>query len=157
MKLTRLALTSGLTALLLVTFSGCAKESALVNATKSGSVEITKTLLDRGADPNQSDWLGSAALHVAAEKNSMELIKLLVENGANVSAKNSQGETPLILAIGSSTGDSLETVKYLIKHGADVGASSYLTFEKTALAAAASKGNAKIVNFLLEHGASPDK
>ena len=162
MKSTRLALMSGLAALLLVTIFGCANESALVNATKSRNAKIMETLLNQGADPNQSEWGGAAALHVAAANNSPELIKLLVRRGADVNAKNGFGETPLILLIDRSYGDSLNTlkylldnVKYLIEHGADVGASSI--FGNTALAAAASKGNAKIVNLLLEHGASPDK
>ena len=155
MNAMRLVAASGLAGLLLVTSLGCSTQSTLVGAARSGNVEVVKTLLDQGMNPDDFVFIGATPLHVAIERNHTDIVKLLVKRGANVNATNSIGETPLIIAIRSSVGNTLDIIKFLISNGADVNASGI--FGKTALAAAAKHGDAEIVKFLLAKGASTKK
>ena len=61
-------------------------------------VDITRALLDAGADPNTTQHGGYTPLHEAAEHGDITLVQLLLERGASRTAKDDQGRTPLDLA-----------------------------------------------------------
>ncbi len=112
-------------------------------------MEIIKTLLDAGADPNvemnfhrpnapgrgrfgdNQVSTGTTALFRAVQLNDMEVINLLLAKGANPNI-NSMGYTPFGLAAnngpngrGGGAGPvNLELLNLLAKHGADVNAKS---------------------------------
>lgn len=67
--------------------------TALMAATR---LDITRYLLDHGADVNAKDSYGSTALTGAALANHIERMKLLIDRGADVNAKDSNGRTALM-------------------------------------------------------------
>ena len=73
--------------------------TALHLAADKGLVEITKSLLINGADPNfRSSKNGSTALHFATQRNRIECIDLLLASGARMNIINNCGFTPLAIA-----------------------------------------------------------
>ena len=58
-----------------------------------------RLLLDAGADATHADMDGVTALHAAAGANQPQVIELLVTRGALVNAKNTAGQTPLLLTL----------------------------------------------------------
>ena len=70
----------------------------------SETVSVVRYLLHKGVDVAISDGRGDTALHLAAtcvwEPRSMELTKLLIAAGCSPHLRNSQGETPLTIAVG---------------------------------------------------------
>lgn len=69
--------------LLIVTYAGAAPRD-----------EITRILLDHGADPNQTNW-GRTLLGMAAKRGHTQLAQLLIDHGANVNCVDSDEMTPL--------------------------------------------------------------
>jgi ankyrin repeat protein len=68
-------------------------------STDAQQLEAVKVLLEQKVDVNVASDTGQTALHYAAL--SMDaVVELLVKNGANVSAKDSQGRTPMDMANG---------------------------------------------------------
>ena len=55
---------------------------------------------------------GKFVLHKAASDGDLDLVKYLHQNGANLTAKNNQGSTPILLA---AINDHFLVVKYLHK------------------------------------------
>jgi len=106
--------------------------------------EIVKYLVDKGANVNSQDEVGSTPLHYSAE-SSLEIVKYLVNKGAYVNAQNNNDETPLHLAIEKT---SLEIVKYLVDKGADVNTKNEEGL--TPLHYACSYGTLEIVKYLVE-------
>lgn len=60
--------------------------SAVVLAAHSGHREMTRLLLDAGADPN-ADGSGYTALHIAVRRGDVDVVKALVARGANPNAR----------------------------------------------------------------------
>lgn len=90
--------------------------------------ELTKWLIENGADIEAKNIYGDTALHEQLRywKGNP---KLLIELGADIEAKNNDGETPLHSAAGSYKS---ENVKMLLKHGANHLAKSKNVFYKDA-------------------------
>lgn len=84
----------------------------IVQAAVNGNLEITKLLIEHGADPNYCQQNGESALADAANRGNVELAQYLLENGANPNLKKSFG-TPLAFA------DGVAVMKVLLEHGAD--------------------------------------
>lgn len=73
-------------------------------------------LLQKGANPNSKDGRGTTALQIAASIGFVEGAQLLLLRGAQVDLANSQGETPLILAVQQR---DVAMVRLLLTEGAD--------------------------------------
>ena len=67
----------------------------LINACKSGSIELINQLIENGADVNTKDDNGWTPLHWAAFRGHEGVVKLLINNKASVDIKNNHAETPL--------------------------------------------------------------
>ena len=145
--------------------------SALMEASESGSVDIVKVLVEHGADD-----LGWALILAILNKHN-DIIELLLKYGAQLDDENWSlflDQSPLVVAV--EKGD--EIVKLLLEHGAKQGKDQAITnaiFNKNAenvkilsehgaqvdeglsdpppLVEAVQKGDADIVELLLEHGA----
>lgn len=73
-------------------------------------------LLQKGANPNAKDDRGLAPLHIAASIGFLDGAQLLALRGAQIDITNSQGETPLILAVQRR---DLAMTRFLLTEGAD--------------------------------------
>src|SRR6266850_2020660 len=70
-------------------------ETALMTATKVGSVDAVKTLLDHGAQIDSRDpAYQQTALMMAVREDHPDVVKLLVDRGAKVSVQTRTGATP---------------------------------------------------------------
>jgi hypothetical protein len=63
----------------------------LHRAAANGHIEISRLLLQNGADVNVKDDGGNTPLHWAAEEDNIDVLHLLVENGADLEAQNNEG------------------------------------------------------------------
>ena len=70
----------------------------LMDAAKTGQMDLMTDLLQRGADITASSDKGKTALHYAAANGQTAAVKLLVENNADVNSRDTEGHTPLMLA-----------------------------------------------------------
>jgi ankyrin repeat protein len=106
-------------------------------------------LLMRGFDPNSPNPLGQPALIYAMQRSSGKAVNLLMNwPSTNLSIKNLQGETPLMLA---AINNQMDLAKVLIVRGADVNQTGW-----TPLHYAASKGHVEMMRLLIEHHAYLD-
>lgn len=162
----------------------------LIGAIEKGTIDEVKRLIANGIDVNMpADSVaikGILPLHTAARSYvkgpaNVEIVKLLLDAGAHVNVQNSEGNTPLMLAVSSSNTD---VVTLLLARGADVNAKSRegyaaLQFAQAlypeiikilvtagadvqgaagteALVFAAMNGATDLVKFLLDAGANPN-
>ena len=78
--------------------------------------ELTKALLDAGADPGARTRNGETALHLAALHPEPEFADLLLAAGAEPGARNADGDSPLHWAALSG---HIVVVQRLLARGAD--------------------------------------
>ena len=74
------------------------KVTALHGAVARRDVDITKLLLDAGADPNARQERGFVPLHDAAANGIIPLVELLLQHGARPDAKTDDGKTAADMA-----------------------------------------------------------
>lgn len=119
-------------------------------AAQSGSLEIFRYLLSKGADKNTKAAFGYTALHAAIGGNNLPIVKYLVEGQkiTTVALPTDDGSTPLHIA--ALCGHS-EVVKYLLSKGADINATNNNGLTPLALAAQSSRAEA--VSCLISQGA----
>jgi len=80
--------------------------------------DMTRYLLQSGADVTQKDKNGASALHYASESGNSELVGILAEVGASpVNAQDDEGENALFYALRES---KLDVAKRLIGLGVDL-------------------------------------
>jgi len=125
-----------------------------INAPEGGQrslepkIEVTKVLLDKGANPDQTDIAGNNLLCFAAANDAGWMVSLLLKAGAPVDSRQSS-RTALHYAVFAG---SFECTRLLVEAGADIDAVELrghrpLTIAKTA-------GNEKIVKYLKKRGAN---
>jgi ankyrin repeat protein len=87
-------------------------------AAGQGDIQVVKTLLAEGRDPNAFDHISFTPLHHAANKAHLEVIQLLLQAGADVNAhdESRMGDTPLGYIAGNC---SLAVAQALVAAGAD--------------------------------------
>ena len=88
-------------------------ESALMIAALQGNLDLTRSMLLSGADPNQTGW--TALMYAAASGNS-NIARLLISYGARVNATADNGYTALMMAAREGR---TEVVALLLANGAD--------------------------------------
>ncbi|XP_023315859.1 uncharacterized protein LOC111693916 [Trichogramma pretiosum] len=109
------------------------KYSALHIAAQYRREEVVEILLRHGADPNKQDVEKSTPLHALARlclcqcTNAIrfcdyrrpvdKIVQILIEYGANIEARNSDGNSPLDLAVSCF---DVQLVKSLLEHGASL-------------------------------------
>ncbi|KAL2864012.1 ankyrin repeat-containing domain protein [Aspergillus lucknowensis] len=86
--------------------------------TRGLSVDFVQALLDHGADPQAIDPYYHTVLHNAAYNRQYKIVPLLLKAGAAIEARDSRGDTPLLIAAGRN----LEVTRELLRGGADANA-----------------------------------
>lgn len=89
----------------------------LMLASYNEQLEMTRVLLEHGADPQIANDMGQIPLAGAAFKGNVEMAKILIENGADVNARMPDGKTPLMFA---AMFNRLEIIDLFVEKGADV-------------------------------------
>ncbi|MHB1953999.1 MAG: ankyrin repeat domain-containing protein [Sulfobacillus sp.] len=91
--------------------------SPLLAAASRGDTDAVRGLLDGGADPNQTDCIGTTPLAYAAQGGFVDIVKILLAHGADLNKSSKFGWTPLGLA---ASGNHPDVVKILLTHGANL-------------------------------------
>jgi uncharacterized protein len=89
-------------------------KSALMRAAQSGHLDVLRTLLQAGADPDVQNREGEAALHFAG---SLQMLRALIDGGANPSVRTRRGMTAATTATWHR---SIEKLVVLIEARADL-------------------------------------
>eukprot|EP00833_Pecoramyces_ruminatium_P011744 jgi/Orpsp1_1/1185776/evm.model.c7180000095194.1 len=128
-------------------------ESSIFFTCKNGSYNLTKYLIDNGADINTSNNNQSTPFIVACKYGHLEIVKLLVENKANYKYKDKDGNSGFAFACMKGYTDIIiyllsldKDDKYFIN---DVNEDKY-----NSIIHACMNNNRKIVQILLNNGAN---
>lgn len=92
--------------------------SAAASSDQVAAVEMSRVLLEAGADPNARQQGGYAPLHEAALNGKLALIALLLAHGADPALRNDQGVTPLDLARERGATEALALLEAATARGA---------------------------------------
>jgi ankyrin repeat protein/Ca2+-binding EF-hand superfamily protein len=131
---------------------GDSGETALFMAARKHPA-VVKVLLEAGADPNLSNFLGVTPMHRAALSGQIEIIEMLAAEGALVDATNLDGYTPFHTAVMEG---NLDMLKALLKLKADYGLLTRSGLSAVHIAAASDQGG--VIPFLVsEFECSLDK
>jgi ankyrin repeat protein len=95
----------------------------LFRSVMNGSLEISKFLLESGADPNIGNNLGETPLHQSCENNHLEITELLLQHGADINAIQTDGTSALHNAVRKG---NYEIVRILVERGADTNLQEFL-------------------------------
>ena len=135
---------------LLILVSSSIRAQTLQEAIKAKDTVLAKTLISKGANPNELNAQGSTMLMEACHFPELDIASFLLRNGANPDQPRSpKGRTALMVACAYWCG--LDMVKLLVQFHADVNAVA--TDGTTALMLAAQFEKLDVVNYLLQHGA----
>ncbi len=93
------------------------KTSPLIKSLSAEQVDISKFLLESGANPNIANESGLTALHLACSLGFEALVAEIVDRGGDVNAKTDYGMTSLMFAARSGFPG---IVKILLTNRADV-------------------------------------
>jgi len=128
----------------------CARHShsPLHGASLYGHVELSRVLLEHGANVNAHNWSDWTPLHYASCGGHLRVAQLLLEHKAISEARDVNNDTPLHIALRHG---QLEIVRLLLDHGADVAA--WGREGLTPYQSATRDGCDDIAKLLLEHGA----
>ncbi|XP_011305846.1 tankyrase-2 isoform X2 [Fopius arisanus] len=119
----------------------------LLLSAKNGETETVRDLMCRGA-PFTSDWLGTSALHLAAQSNHVDTAEVLLRAGISRDARTKVDRTPLHMAAYEG---HHEMAVLLLNYGADVDSRDMLRM--TPLHWAVEREHEEVMHVLLEHGA----
>ncbi|XP_033230594.1 ankyrin-3-like isoform X2 [Belonocnema kinseyi] len=122
----------------------------LLECAKNGATDMVRDLMCRGA-PFTTDWLGTSALHLAAQRNHTDTAEVLLRAGISRDARTKVDRTPLHMAAYEG---HHEMAQLLLKYGADVDSRDML--KMTPLHWAVEKQNMEVIQVLLEYGADPN-
>ncbi len=123
----------------------------LMEAIKSGNLELVKKTLDRGADVNCFCGGEDAfPLQMAAYRRNLPMVKFLLSRGAKINV-GFEGYNALMVAVSNN---DLQMVKYLLEQGADPNANEGNEITGSHIWEAIEKGNLEIVKLLLKYGAN---
>ncbi|TGZ37277.1 uncharacterized protein Atac3 [Temnothorax longispinosus] len=122
----------------------------LLHSAKNGDTEAVRELMCRGA-PFTTDWLGTSALHLAAQNNHIETAEVLLRAGISRDARTKVDRTPLHMAAYEG---HHQMVQLLLNYGADVNSRDML--KMTPLHWAVEREHVDVMHILLDHGADTD-
>ncbi len=118
--------------------------TALIISVDKRNIEMTKALIELGADVNYELKNSQTPLRIAIAHNDTDMVELLIKSDVDVNNANIYGWTPLMTAASKGY---LSIVKLLVAAGADVYAKTEKEF--TASAIALKKSYTNIYEYLL--------
>ncbi|MGI5071240.1 ankyrin repeat domain-containing protein [Treponema pectinovorum] len=86
------------------------KNDSIQDLIKEGRYDEAKELFAARAEINGQDEKGETALHVCARVNQSDLITFLIIKGADTEIVNSDGDTPLLVAVKNNSIDAAKTL-----------------------------------------------
>lgn len=105
-----------------VHYHGWDEQTPLHMAVQIGDAELTRMLLEAGADVNSIDRWGESPLFGAVRIGLADIADFLLEWGADIEHRSSNSMTPLhAAALSEQTG----MIEWLLEHGADLYATDY--------------------------------
>lgn len=125
-------------------------ENALMHAVLHGSVDMTRVLLEAGANPDLKGR-GFTPLGMAALRGDVRIVRLLLKAGADVDRKSSDGNTPIIAA---TIMHRTDVVRELLPYRPDI--SIWNREGRVSLGIAVQEGCKDIVAMMLEAGVDPN-
>lgn len=120
----------------------------LMYAVLYGDTGTVRVLLDSGADPNLVNASKTSALMYAVDDP--DKTRLLLDHGADANARSDDGQTPLLIAVAGLANPNV-VARLLLDRGANIKTTSLNG--GTVLNAAASSGDPRLLELLLERGA----
>ncbi|KAF3401910.1 Ankyrin repeat domain-containing protein 50 [Penicillium rolfsii] len=120
----------------------------LYKASELENLEMTRALLDQGANPNTGGFYFGCAIQAAARRTTVELVQLLLDRGADINATGGYHGSALL---GAAQYGNTEIVILLINAGANINERGQFG---TALAVARDKGHEDVVKILEKAGAA---
>jgi ankyrin repeat protein len=87
------------------------KVSPLQSAVAGGHLEVTRRLLEAGANQNVREGSGYTPLHTAADNGDIEIVRSLIFGGADLEAISLNNEKPIDLALKSGHGEVVALLK----------------------------------------------
>jgi ankyrin repeat protein len=126
-------------------------KTPLIGALLHNDVAEAKRLLARGADPNESGFVGMPPIVLAILRQDVDLVRMMVARGADLNARDRSGSTALMWAAFNETGDA-RLVEALLELGADPARANQAG--ETALVWALRRGDTPVVSALRRAGAA---
>jgi ankyrin repeat protein len=127
--------------------AGDFKETPLYIACRRSNLQVAKSLIAGGADPNLTIAGDEMPIHMAVTVGSLAIVELLVQSGSRFDRAEWKGDTPLHLA---AFNGYLEIVKFLV--GKDAPVNPRRISGETPLDLAVKANHQDIVDFLTAHG-----
>ncbi|HEX5323530.1 MAG TPA: ankyrin repeat domain-containing protein [Capsulimonadaceae bacterium] len=124
-------------------------DAALLKAASKGDLDVARTLVAKGANPNAKDKAGECALIDAVIGGNPALVQLLLSHGADASAQDKQGNTPLMAAAAFRNFQILSAI--VTRAGKTINAKGENGV--TALMMACDRDDLTTVKTLVDHGA----
>ena len=156
---------------------GLLRREARCRLCKEQRMDLAKLLVSKGADVNSADKNGYTPLYFASNWGHVDIVKYLISKGANADAASKDGTSPMMGAVSGHSfmeftrvqeDTVLQVLDALIRAGADVNARvvsgkdrypgrGLPDFPTTSLGWAKRTRQARVEDFLREHGATPAK
>jgi len=129
-------------------------ETALMTASRTGSVDTVRILLDQGAAVDaKEDTRGQTALMWAIDEKHSAVVKLLIDRGANFLSKSRSGFSPFLFAL--RNGDAELVKSFLASGGINVN-DKVPGSQGNALLMTIANPNVGLATLLLANGADPN-
>jgi uncharacterized protein len=128
--------------------AAAAARPAIIEAVRKGDKDTLRTLIQKGANVNESEADGATALHWASYRDDLQSVDTLLKAGAKVNAANDLGATALWTA---AQNGSEAMVKRLLDAGANPNLA--LLSGETPLMVASRTGSSAVAELLIAKGA----
>ncbi|MGA1840052.1 MAG: ankyrin repeat domain-containing protein [bacterium] len=125
------------------------EESALTFAIVWDHIKIVEALIDAGANSNRADKSGWTPLTYAVYEGKRDIVRLLLEKGADPNKTDNNGETILMYAVNSKDEFSVFEIARKVSNINQANKQN-----KTALDYAKEKGDERIIDILIQLGAT---
>ena len=129
---------------------GNGNSTPLISACDSGSLNVVKYLISKGANINATDITGTTPLIRATKSHHPDVVKYLIDNGAYLNTIDNLGQAAIHYAVNDK---SFEIVKYLVDAKANLEIATEGNYY-TPLHYAAMSDCTEIARYLIDNGAN---